>query len=198
MRLLYGVLLVIAASHDANAQAAVTPCWADSRRLLLLDEAEFDQSKSRGWRELAERNCKREAAALIARWRILHPGHSRMMFWHEGQLRADLGNYPQAISLFERARTPPNHGDAFGWNLYVDGTVAFLRSDEPSLLLAREQLAALPRPANLPESSTVMGSRIPTPWPLNLNVLDGLISCWGKRYVEAYGCATALFRYEKP
>jgi len=185
---------------DVSRAAAFTPqnCSMEHSKTLQLSEADFDQTTSHGWRRLAERNCKREAAMLIAQWRARHPGHSRMLYWHEGQLWADLGRYPAAIRLLKRARTPAELPDPFGWNFYVDGTIAFLRSDKPSLLNARERLARLERPADLPAYSTILGNKVPTPWPLNLNVLDGLISCWGKRYVEAYGCATAIFKYEAP
>lgn len=198
MGMIIGIILFLLSATSFAAASTLQNCAMNRSELLNLNETDFDQATGHGWRGLAERNCKREAAMLIAQWRARHPGHSRMIYWHEGQLWADLGRYPAAVRLFRRARTPVGLPDPFGWNFYVDGTIAFLRSDKPSLLDARERLAQLKRPADLPAYSTILGNKVPTPWPLNLNVLDGLISCWGKRYVEAYGCATAIFKYEVP
>ncbi|MFZ8477759.1 hypothetical protein ACO1MN_15985, partial [Staphylococcus aureus] len=68
-----------------------------------------------------------------------------ILFWHEGQLRALLGQTDAAVALFDAAREPPAN-DEIGWNIYVDGSIAFLKHDRAGLQKARDTLAKLPRP----------------------------------------------------
>jgi len=103
--------------------------------------------------------------------------------------------YDRAIPLLEGARKPADQDDA-GWNLYVDATVAFLRHDKSKLMDARRQLAAVPFPENagypplkdgvleLPTNPGQPGMRMR--WPVNIDVVDGLIACFEKPYSEAY------------
>lgn len=172
-------------------------CEVSEQRLVRLSEHDFDQAGGGGWRTLAEKGCEAEAAELIHHWRLAHPVHSNMMFWHEGQLRANLGQYPAAMVLFAKSKLSPAD-DRFGWNPYVEGTIAFLKGDKRTLLSARERLAQLPRPASFPEYSDIMGQRVHNSWPLNLNVLDALIAAWGRPYKEAYRSAAPVFKYQVP
>jgi hypothetical protein len=79
-----------------------------------------------------------------------------------------------------------------GFADYALGTVAFLQRDKPALLSARARLAAMPKPPVWIEtaSGVIDGERVffSTPWPPNLNVLDGLLECFDRPYSEAYSC----------
>lgn len=173
--------LLVAQALAPSPPAATAPaCGYDRAAMLALDERAFDQDMTGGWRALSNRGCELAAADLIRTYREAH-GASRMTFlshWHEGQLRAEAGQTQAAIALFARARKTPELDNGFGWNLYVDGSIAFLRRTRPALQAARDHLAALPPPAGLP--ATVR-------WPMNLNVLDGLLRCFDKDYRTAYG-----------
>jgi len=94
-----------------------------------LDENEFDQDISGGWRALASTpGCLLIAADLLRDYRNAHHKESGLLFWHEAQVRADAGQYPEAIALMEHAYKP-TEDDKAGWNPYVDATIAFLRRD---------------------------------------------------------------------
>jgi len=173
----------------AAAQPAIQPCGVDRAALLALPEREFDQDLEGGWRALAaKRRCRRAAADLIAAYRRAHPQAGSLLRWHEGQLRAGLGEKARAIRLFASARKP----DDPSWNDYVDATVAFLNRDRRALAAARARLAARPKPADWdPRDSE--GRPLPISWPLNLEVVDGLVRCFGKPYEIAYShCARPM------
>lgn len=89
-----------------------------------------------------------------------------MLFWHEGQMRALIGETDQAIEFFLKSKRTPD------WDAYVDATVAFLRNDRPTLETARASLLAA---ANGSSS------------PPNLNVVDGFLKCFGQTYEQVYG-----------
>jgi hypothetical protein len=111
-------------------------------------------------------------------------------------MRASAGQYERAIPLLESARKTEAQ-DPLGWNYYVDATTAFLRHDRAALLNAREQLAAVvyPEGSGLPplkDGYIEFPSRPGQPvmrmrWPPNIEVVDGLVACFGKPYSEAYG-----------
>jgi hypothetical protein len=174
--------------------AAQTPspaCRYDKATMMALDEHAFDQAMTGGWRTLAAAGCDAQAADLIAEWRAGHPANPRtagLLQWHEGQLRANAGQTARAITLFEAARKPDDEDARFGWNLYVDGSIAFLRRDLAGLDTARAKLAALPLPTGY---SPVGADGKPRAfgWPMNLNILDGFVACWNRSYKQAYGCA---------
>src|ERR1700722_15693088 len=169
-------------------------CSYDRTQLLALDEQHFDQDlENGGWRaEAAQPGCESVAADLVRDYREAHGSHSGILYWHEGQLRATAGDYKQAITVLKEARNPLNIGDPSGWNFYVDATIAFLNRDRAALLEARTRLAAV-RPMNgmqvqdgfvaLPMSS---GQTVKVRWPVNLDVVDGLVRCFDKPYRTAY------------
>ncbi|MGN6366365.1 hypothetical protein [Asticcacaulis taihuensis] len=65
----------------------------------------------------------------------------------------------------------------------------FLNNDKPALLAARAQLLAEPKPEGWDEAvAELKASGETIQWPLNLEVVDGLILCFDKPYAEAYGC----------
>lgn len=167
-------------------------CRYDRAAMLALDYDAFDQDMAGGWRGLSNRGCTAEAANLIRDWRTAHGSDApdvRLLFWHEGQMRVEIGQKQQAIALFERSRKPAEIDRGWGWNLYVDGTIAFLRGDRSGLERARAALAALPRPPELAQTVGPDGKPIKLQWPRNLNMLDGFRRCWNQPYRQALACA---------
>jgi len=172
-------LLLAMAANNADG------CRYDRAAMLALEEDAFDQDLTGGWRALEQRGCKTEAADLLRDYRDAAPRRRAfLLFWHEGQLRADLGQTDAAIILFEHSYRPDND-DHIGWNRYVDGSIAFLRQDRSALQNARDTLSQLPSPKE-PPSFTINGQKIAMEWPPNLNVLDGFLKCFDKPYAVAY------------
>ena len=160
-------------------------CIFDRAKLLALDEYSFDQDMNGGWRAVAQHeDCTEIAADLIREYRETRGLVSTVLYWHEGQLRASAGSTDEAIRLFEKSRKAEG---AFGWNLYVDASIAFLKHDKPALLSAREALARLPRPKDF-DPRDAKGKAVTISWPPNLSVVDGFITCFDRKYKEAYGC----------
>lgn len=162
------------------ATAPQTPgkCSYNREQMLLLDQSAFDQDMTGGWRSLAANGCYIEAADLIREWRDAHDAEDTTLYWHEGQMRANASQYDQAISLFEASRHPGGEDEKWGWKLYVDGSVAFLKGDIGALKLARKRLSTLPEPPELKDLKDVQGNPSKTAWPMNLHVLDAFIRCW--------------------
>lgn len=177
---------IVALALSTTGASAVVPrnCVFDREALLKLNYQSFDQDTRGGWRTLADKGCNREAADLIRDWRLQHNDSRYILFWHEGQSRAFDGDYEAAIHLFEQSRRLAE--DRIGWNFYVDGSVAFLRGDLAKLQAARANLAQMPKPPDWDPMKGADGKN--ARWPVNLNVLDGFIRCWGNRYKDAYGC----------
>lgn len=183
-----------AVQRDGLSQDA---CTFDKPAMLALDEQKFDQDLSvggGGWRALASRQtCELAAADLIADYRSAHGSVSPLLFWHEGQLRAFSGQYTQAIALLQQSYKPRQQD--FGWNAYADATIAFLRGDRLALDAALVEMKATPAPPGetLKEGKLEMtlpdGTKTTMPWPLNVEVVEGLQRCLGKPYREAYGPA---------
>jgi len=165
-------------------------CSYDRSAMLALDESAFDQNINGGWRTLARQEpCLGIAADLIRDYRDSHKLGSYILYWHEGQLRAMYGATADSIRVFEKSHDESGH-DFFGWNIYVNATLAFLKQDKASLLNAREELAHLPKPNNLQPSRDPQGNVIEISWPPNLDVVDRLVACFGLKYKEAYrSCA---------
>jgi len=188
-----------ARAADAAAARAADACAYDHAALLALDEDAFDQDLANGgggWRAIGNRpGCELVAADLLADYRAAHPDSGGILAWHEGQMRANAGQYAQAIPLFEAARKPADK-DMGGWNPYVDATLAFVRRDKRALLKARKKLAAVEYPGGdgLPPLDhgyftvpTAPGQPVVRMrWPPNIDVVDGLVHCFDKPYAEAY------------
>ncbi|GAL99920.1 hypothetical protein [Sphingomonas parapaucimobilis] len=170
--------------------AAAPDCTYDRAAMMALPQQTFDQEPG-GWRSLSMRGCEAEAADLIRNWREKNKPErlASILYWHEGQLRANLGQRDAAITLFEKSRKTVEDDHGMGWNLYVDGSIAFLRRDRPAFDKWHAALAALPKPEDF-DPRGPDGKPIAIAWPMNLNVLDGFARCWDKSYKEAYGmCA---------
>lgn len=178
------ILLAMALASDVAVS-----CNHDHTKLLSLSEEQFDQDLNGGWRLLDDAGCTEQAADLLRYYRLARRRQRPdLLAWHEGQLRAELGQTARAIALFERSHRTTRRKNA-AWNLYVDGSIAFLNHDYPTLYQARVMLAALPRPRHLP-TARIGTQKIHITWPPNLNVLDGLLQCFDKPYRDAYACVT--------
>ena len=181
----------------ATAQAAEPvpepDCSYDLEAMLALDRNEFDQNlPDGGWRGLYNRGCYEEAAELIREWRHEKRDDTSILYTHEGQMRAYAGQTEEAIALLRLTYKPIDEDANFGWNYYMDGTIAFLERDREGLKTAIEKLAAIPKP----EATAVYADGRPAKiiWPPNMNILKGFEKCWDSPYREAYGtgdnCAT--------
>ena len=177
-----GSFAILTAAFVAQGQPAPA-CSYDRQAMMALGQHDFDQDLQGGWRPLADRaGCRLVAADLIRDYRRAHRSEDRILFWHEGQLRALEGHTEAAISLFEHARR--SDSDVIGWNHYVDATIAFLRRDRSGVLAARARLVALPRPENFVR---VDSAGRPLVWPLNLRIIERFVSCLGRTYAKALG-----------
>ncbi len=176
-------LLLLAASQ-LSPQAAKPVCQFDRPALLALGVDAFDQDLKGGWRVIAnKKGCEDEAAELIQQYREQQEGSLSILYWHEGQLRAFVGQVGQAVSLFEKSKVPND----LSWNAYVDATIAFLVRDVRGLHEARVRLLATPKPEE-GEWRDANGKPVPTPkWPMNIDVVNALFACFDKSYDEAYG-----------
>lgn len=151
--------------------------------MLALSEDAFDQDLKGGWRVVAsQKDCQLVAADLIRDYRELRGPHSwRVMFWHEGQMRAMGGETQAAIPLMERSKIVREE-ESRGWNEYVDATIAFLRKDRAAFEKAFAELRSLPKPDRWDENFFTKGKQ----WPMNIGVLEGLSKCWTYSYEKAY------------
>jgi len=179
--------LLLAVAQPADYAPPAPDCSYDLEGMLALDQDAFDQDLDGGWRPLGQRKgCEIATAELIREWRHAKRNHASILYWHEGQMRAQGGLTEQAIALFELTRKSTDNDVDFGWNHYVDGTIAFLKGDRKALARATERLKAIPEPSSnsftRPDGTVVQLS-----WPPNLNVLEGFERCWGKTYAEVYG-----------
>ena len=195
------ILPILLLAFSGSAVSSEDPsCSYDRDALLSLNEQAFDQDLSGGgggWRKIANiLGCERAAAELIGAYRSEHGNNSSALMWHEGQLWAEANEYERAIPLLESSKKKEAE-DPIGWNHYVDATVAFLRNDRAELERAREALSKVPHtPASgFPPVKDgyieIAGQEGQLPfkmrWPPNVEVVDGLLRCFGRSYSEAYG-----------
>lgn len=182
------VLASTTMSQESLAADEGQTCSYDRDAMLALDENAFDQDMNGGWRALARKpECWAAAADLIRDYRVTKSSTSYILLWHEGQLRAFIGETRAALRLFENSYMPGDEG--ISWNPYVDATVAFLKRDKKALVEARDTLSSLPEPI-AQQWIDANGNKVdPLPWPPNLKVVDRLITCFGRPYSVAYtGC----------
>jgi hypothetical protein len=170
--------------------------------MLKLSPYDFDQT-AKGWRSVPSKGpCYVTAANLIAtyrraNWGKLDANSVAISYWHEGQSRAMAGQTNLAIPLLLAGVNPGVAGVSADVDRqtssigmanaeYALATVAFLQGDLSALKAARARLAALREPEayrNLRPPPAAAAK-----WPPNLNIVDGLIACFGKPYRIAYGC----------
>ncbi len=180
------LILLAAAQSVAPAEEVEPDCAYDLEAMLELSREEFDQTlPDGGWRELYERGCYAEAAELIHEWRHEKRDHASILYTHEGQLRAYAGQTDAAIALLKLTYKPLDEDANFGWNHYMDGTIAFLERDREGLMTAMERLKAIPaRDAQIVD---IHGNPVEIAWPPNLDVLEAFERCWKNSFAEAYG-----------
>ncbi|WP_346836720.1 hypothetical protein [Microbulbifer sp. SAOS-129_SWC] len=178
-------LILILMAFSLHAFGA---CHYDETKLLSLDLKSFDQDPDGGWRELAkDAECQSAAADLLQKYRNSNAPEDTTLYWHEGQLRASMGEIDRAIPLFEQSKHPADT-DITGWNYYVEASIAFLKKDKKALNRYRDLLASVKKPEEL-NITDARGNPVAIEWPPNLNVVDSLVSCFNKSYKEAYaGC----------
>jgi len=190
------LFLALAVAMGASAEPPQAPdCSYDRAAMLAMEPGMFDQDMEGGWRPLADRGCTQEAADLLAAYAALPKATGNTtLIWHEGQLRAELGQTAQAIALMQRTYKPKDTDPGY-WNAYVDGTIAFLRRDRSGLEKARAALVAIPTPPTMAENikngrfhfTTKGGQQVDAPWPPNLDVLDAFLRCFDRDYHNAMG-----------
>lgn len=156
--------------------------------MLALDRTAFDQTlPNGGWRSLYERGCYAEAAELIRTWRHKKRDHASILYAHEGQMRAYAGQTEDAIALLLLTYKPMDRDSRFGWNFYMDGSIAFLKRDREGLSKAIERLKQIPDRDTTERMVREDGTPIKITWPPNLDVLEAFERCWERTFAEAYG-----------
>lgn len=165
-------------------------CQEVDEPMLSMSLNDFDQG-DHGWRSLNANGCDAITADGIKRYRERNAGTLKdphTLVWHEAQLRATAGQTDQAIVLMLQSRETAT--DAI--RPYTDASIAFLRRDRTGLLAARADLIAMPQPDYFRKAADRYAASYPNlpplAWPLNLDVVDGLIACFGQPYSIAYDC----------
>ncbi|MEM1150508.1 MAG: hypothetical protein AAGI03_08105 [Pseudomonadota bacterium] len=186
------LLLALCAGSLTSASAKEPPCIEDREAMLALEFWTFDQNPDLGWPSVQRKDgCSAEAADLIAEYHqrlrekgepvyAKHPevgefevdddGEVSLLYWHEGQVRAGMGDYEAARELFV-LNTDVEENNSRGFRHYALATIAFLDGDLETMKSERELLAAL----------DVNG--------FNTAAIDSMIRCFGRPYMEAYGSA---------
>ena len=179
-------------------------CAFDRAAMLRLPYAAFDETLGAGWRVVGDRpGCEAAGAGLIASYRTANaatlvegsPDHLRSLDWHEGQLRAAIGQTEAAKALLKRGSRVSDEG---GDSLYHAATLAFLEGDRARLLTIRDRIDALPKPEWFEEAAAQArksGMSV-GPWPVHASEVGGLVNCFGKPYREAYSYACRTDRTE--
>ncbi|NIJ35504.1 hypothetical protein FHR22_000153 [Sphingopyxis panaciterrae] len=197
-----GVCAALAPAASRAEPQGSGPCAYDREAMLRLDRNSFDQDDELGWRKLGNRaECRTVAADLIALYIEAHRDELARVWqipsfkWHEATTRAFAGDRARAIALMHQSLKPeagPREFEgwtayALPWNDYVKATIAFLERDAEALAKARERLAASPVPDDFSKTDISAATGIAASWPPNLGVVDGLIACFDRPYLEAYG-----------
>lgn len=181
------VSVVVIFNGQAKAdESSLNRCSYDEKAMLALTPMEFDQSSEHGWRSIADYpECVSVAADLI---QVYYENNQvdeeplRLLVLHEGQLRAESGDYSRAVPLIRQAKMDPEL-DRRGWNLYMKATIAFLESDKESLLAYREASANLPEPDGFSRFGVDFdGNQVEISWPPNQSVIDAFVECFDKPY----------------
>ena len=184
---------MLAITLAAVIAAASPTCAFDKKAMLALPAEKFDQDLKGGWRPLADKpECRDQAAQLLAdyrkaNWSRLKLSELHINYWHEGQMRALIGQSREAAPLL-MAGVDPEGQDEIDFTDYALGTVTYLKHDRAALLSARARLASVPKAdwyeSSMKEAKAALGY-VPS-WPINLDVLDGLVNCFDKPYAQAY------------
>jgi hypothetical protein len=152
-----------------------------ANRALVWQEFDQQTKSPTSWRSLIENGCEEAATRAYAdylAWGPIPAGErwQTTARFHLGQSLAHAGRPDDAARIIATARRETEVG-GLKWNLYVQGTVAFLTRDRPALQRSFAALAAESGFANA----------------VNAGVLSGLLHCWERPYREAAAsaCITA-------
>lgn len=193
------MLVLLATLAAATPLPARPECHYDRELELARDAVAFDQIEGQGWRPLYDAQCFIEAAELLRDWQARHGNDldltnprernlAEVLVWHEAQMWAFGGQNDIALPMFAASYREVRGQAGKSWNLYVDGTLAFLRRDRPALVDAIAELATIPKPPGWDNAVGQDGRPVSLPWPQNLDVLQGLLRCWDQPYASAYVC----------
>ncbi|MEC7953042.1 MAG: hypothetical protein VX195_08195, partial [Pseudomonadota bacterium] len=109
----------------------------DREAELARDVVAFDQTEGQGWRPLYDAECYIDAAELLRDWQSQHEDDldqtdprdrslAKILLWHEAQMWAFGHRNDLALPIFEKIDREGRAASGNAWNLYVDGTLAFL------------------------------------------------------------------------
>lgn len=169
---------------------------------LSLDRKTFDQDEQKGWRVMAHKGCDEVAGNMIKSYILYSPhvttDNLNILRWHAGQNYAVDGQYNEALLFFIASYQEPGDYYSESWNLYVEGTVAFIHSDREVLTSSIQNLETMVFSDDGIKARTEIFGRGLSSKQLenilrkdsNLIILKGLLSCLGKTYKEAYGRET--------
>ena len=186
--------LAFAASEPVPADCSLD---YDREAELARDVVAFDQTEGQGWRPLYDAECYIDAAELLRDWQSQHEDDldqtdprdrslAKILLWHEAQMWAFGHRNDLALPIFEKIDREGRAASGNAWNLYVDGTLAFLNRDKAALEAAITGLAKEPKPAGWDDAVGADGQPISLPWPQNLDVLEGLLRCWDKTQLPIF------------
>jgi hypothetical protein len=147
----------------------------------------FDQS-DKGWRAIGQkRGCESKAVPIIRDYLSAHLDLSSdqrsQLLWHEAQLLALDGQYAESVSILRSISESDENQ-----RMYSAATIAFLTGNKQALLVARSKLASLPKPTDFDAAAKSFHDSTgqTLSWPINLDVVDALIRCFGSSYRVAY------------
>lgn len=176
---------------------------AEFERLMSLSYRDFDQDFSGGWRKVSSNEGCDKAGQLIIEHYILYstkylPGELKYLRWHAGQQAAEYGNYQSAIGYFKttlkNTEVQALNESELLWQLYVQGSIAFLERDKDKLQGIHDQLAVIPvsdeeqaaRRKFLEDNPHITMPDGFVEKPQNLSVLERLLECYEYEYKVAY------------
>ena len=181
--------IILALSCAPTLAQTEDQCAYDLGAMMRLEFDAFDRTPESGWRIIGNTpGCENAAADLIAQYRTEKiEDQRRGLMHHEAQLRAAAGQADTAIALIEQVRAMETAPEMIA---YRDAEIAFLRGDWAALRAARDQLLAVPAPPHFEATTARFRERFPDQppptWPLNIEVVNGFVACFGKQYSEAY------------
>jgi hypothetical protein len=165
----------IASTGAAPARAECRLSEADLIANRSLTWQQFDQEATTpaSWRALMARQCYDSAVRAYADYLAYGPIPTSERWqtsarFHLGQSLASAGRTHEAARIIATARRETEVG-GLRWNLYVQGTYAFLTRDRDGLANALTELKLQAGQSNA----------------INAGVLSGLLHCWDKPYQEA-------------
>lgn len=186
-------VLLSAVLLQAPERPPVAYCDLARNAPLTQGVREFEGENS-GWRQWGEHGCELAAADLIAAYVLrntntLKSSERAELLFHEAQLRATSGYNVSAARLIEKIDSRSLIEPV---TLYHQATYYFLVGDLDHLRSIRSQLSDLPVPDEFERAREDYISRYGgdgPKWPLNIDIVDDLIKCFGQPYKVAYDCS---------